>query len=73
LDCTVDLKSIKKSVYKNVPAKQKAPEFRELFVRAIQNYFEPLIPACNNNAPKPPILFSCGLAACGFFACGRSV
>ncbi len=36
LDCTVDLKSIKKSVYKNVPAKQKAPEFRELFVRAIE-------------------------------------
>ncbi len=33
LDCTVDLKIIKKIwTIKNIPTKQKAPEFRELLV-----------------------------------------
>ena len=42
-----------------------------LMVTELKDYFDPLIPACNNNAPNPPILLSCGLSClgrCGFFA-----
>ena len=43
----------------------KKPPLGRFFIQQteIKAYLEPLMPACNNNAPKPPILFSCGLAA----------
>ncbi len=50
--------------------RQFESNWRFFMVTKLKGYFDPLIPACNNNAPKPPILFSCGLSClgrCGFF------
>jgi len=52
----------------NLNLKIKASE--EAFIYWI-NYLDPLIPACNNNAPKPPIFCSCGFSVFGLLFCGR--
>ena len=52
------IRSTKRSTKKTADAKIKKPPNWEVFYLAVKDYLEPLIPACNNNAPKPPIFRS---------------